>query len=123
MAGNLCTNMNEEGNSGQNYERQHRRSTDGTLTSIAESSVLKVLQYLITAIVLPAIGFGINSVATRLGDIEKAVNRYETVTATYELRIRGLEQMSAERSAVLRVLTEKVLVLEQEGRAQQRAAK
>lgn len=77
------------------------------LQQLADSAILKVIQYAITGIAVPLIGYGLNSIADRLSNIDRTVAAFNTTTATTELRIRSLETLSAERSAALRAVQDK----------------
>lgn len=78
------------------------------LQQLADSAILKVIQYAITGIAVPLIGYGLNSIADRLSNIDRAVASFNTTAATTELRIRNLETLSAERSSSLRSVQDKI---------------
>lgn len=77
------------------------------LQQLADSAILKVLQYIITGIAVPLIGYGLASIADRLAQIDRAVAAFTTTNATIELRVRALENTQAERTVQLRALQEK----------------
>lgn len=92
--------------SGHQY---HRRMAEQKLQSIADSALVKVLHYLITGLAIPLIGWGMTSILDRMGRIEDALGRNNTIVATYELRLQRLEQNNQERDVTIRLLTEKMI--------------
>ena len=86
----------------------HRRMSEERLQSIADSALLKVLQYIVTGIAIPLLLVSLNAVLNRLGDLESAINKYNTINATIELRLQTIERSRADQDAVIRVLTERV---------------
>lgn len=104
----------------QESNERHRRHADTKIGELADSSLLKLLQYLVTMIALPIITWAITNTAARLGEIEAAMHKINTINATYELRMRNMEQLSMERTAIISQLSNRVLVLEQEMRVIQR---
>ena len=87
-----------------------RRMSDERLQHIADSAILKILQYAITAIAIPLIGGSISVVLDRMTALEKAIQKNDTTAATYELRLQTLERAQIERDTSIRLLTEKTIV-------------
>lgn len=94
-----------------------RRVSEQKLQSIADSAILKVLQYILTAVFVPLSFMALNAVLGRLQSVEDAINKNNTAAATYELRLQSLERAQNERDTTLRLLTEKTLGNEYEIRA------
>lgn len=86
-----------------------RRMSDERLQVIADSAILKILQYVVTAIAIPLIGWSINMVLDRMTSLEKAIQKNDTVAATYELRLQTLERAQIERDTSIRLLAEKTI--------------
>lgn len=78
------------------------------LQQLADNAVLKILQYIITAIAVPAIGYGIATIAERLTAIDRALATLNTTSATTELRMRALESTVAARGADLQSIRDKL---------------
>lgn len=83
------------------------RATDLKLRTLADSALLKVLQYIVTAVALPLVAWGGSTILDRLTKIEDALNRAATVSATFELRVQALERTGVEREAAIKLLTER----------------
>ena len=98
-------------------EPYRRRVSEQKLQSLADSALLKVLQYIMTAVFVPLSFWALNAVLTRLQSVEDAVNKNNLATATVELRLQALERAQNERDTTLRLLTEKTLGNEYEIRA------
>lgn len=94
-----------------------RRMSEQKLQSLADSALLKVLQYLITAIFVPLSFMALSMVLNRISALEDALNKSASTTATYELRLQTLERAQAERDTTIRLLTEKSIVTEYEVRS------
>jgi hypothetical protein len=86
-----------------------RRMSDHKIQALAESAYLKVLQYAVTAIALPVVGWSLSTVLDRLNRIDEAINRQTTNAATVELRLQQIERGNSDRDVALRLLTEKVV--------------
>jgi hypothetical protein len=91
------------------YRPPRRRMSDHRLESLAESAVLKVAQYAVTAIAIPALAWFTNAVLDRLTKIETVINMATTQSATFELRVAALERAGIEREAAIKMLTEQYL--------------
>jgi hypothetical protein len=87
-------------------EKPRRRMADHKLEAVANSALLRVLQYAITGIALPVIGYGMTSILDRLGKFEEAVNKANQINATVELRLTNSERSNFERDTQLKLLTE-----------------
>lgn len=83
--------------------------SDHKLQALADSAVLKILQYVVTAIAIPLIGWAMSTVLDKLGRIDDAINRATTINATVELRLRAAEHALSEEASARKTLTEKVL--------------
>jgi len=92
----------------------HRRSTEQKLQNIANSALLKVLQYAVTAIMVPGLFLMANALLDRMEKIEEAIHKNNTVAATNELRMVNLERAQSDRDAQLRVMSDKMIAFEYE---------
>lgn len=92
----------------------HRRSTEQKLENIANSALLKVIQYAITAIMIPGLFLMANALLERMDKIEEAIQKNNTVAATNELRMGNLERSQYERDAQMKTLSEKTIIMEYE---------
>ena len=90
-------------------KNQHRRHTDQRLDLMANSSLLRVLQYLITGIMVPLALLFMNSAMTRLSKIEEAVQSADSNKATVELRLQTMERAQLQLTTTIQLLTEKVI--------------
>jgi hypothetical protein len=79
------------------------------LQDLANSALLKLLQYLITIIMVPAMIWGVNGVLDRLGKIEEAVRTADKNSAMTEMRLANLERSAQENATTTRLLAEKVV--------------
>lgn len=79
------------------------------LQDLANSASLKLLQYLITIIMVPAMIWGVNGVLERLTKIEEAVRTADRNSATIELRIQNLERTVSVTQTTTQLLSEKVM--------------
>jgi len=105
------------GPSSESGRPYHRRSTEMKLESIANSALLKVIQYAITAIMVPGLFWMASALLDRMGKIEDAIQRNNTVAATNELRMGNLERAQSEKDSQLKILSEKTIILEYELRS------
>lgn len=64
---------------------------DRKLQSLADSATLRVLQYLVTVVMVPAMLWSVSNVMARLDRIETAINAGNTLDATVELRLANVE--------------------------------
>lgn len=94
----------------------HRRMTEQKIQSFADSAMLKIMQFALTALFVPLSFIALNAVLTRISALEDAVNKANTANATYELRLQTLERAQVERDTSIRLLTEKSIVNEYEVR-------
>jgi len=88
------------------FDRLQRKAR---LQEVANSYVLKLLQYAITAIAVPAIGWSMSTLLERVGKIESSIQSNLTSNATYELRMQWVEQTSREKDLKIQSLNEKVI--------------
>lgn len=95
----------------------HRRSTEMKLEHIANSALLKVIQYAITAVMVPGLFWMASALLERMEKIEEAIQRNNTVAATNELRMGNLERSQSEKDSQLKTLSEKTIILEYELRS------
>lgn len=100
--------------SGHTYKR---RMSDERLQVIADSALLKVIQYAITGIAIPLVIWGANTILERLGSIEKSLQKSDTISATYELRLLNIERATQESKVQTQFLTNQVLGHEYEIKA------
>lgn len=92
--------------------RQHRRRGEQRLDAIANNALLKVLQFAITGLALPAIAYGITAMLGRMDALEKQFQQQNVISATTELRMLQTEKSVAENSINERNLRDRVLALE-----------
>lgn len=104
--------MEETGPMAFDDGRQHRRRGEQRLEAIANSALLRVLQFAVTGIALPLIGYGTTAMLGRMDTIEKQLQQQSVVTATTELRMLQAEKAVAETAINERNLRERVLALE-----------
>lgn len=109
----------ESGPGGLYNEKPHRRSGEQRLQALANSALLKVLQYALTGIALPAIGFGINTMINRMDSLESKFIAQDKADATKELRLLSVEKDVAETTSSTLALRDRVLALEFQTRMQQ----
>jgi hypothetical protein len=83
--------------------------TDHKMQAIADSALLKVLQYAITAIAVPGVMWFGNRTLDQLEKVEAATSLATLQGATFELRIKQLEATGIERKAAIELLTQQVL--------------
>lgn len=101
--------LSTQGKQSQGGHRYRRRMSDHRLDQLADSALLKVFQYVVTAIAVPVIAWSLNAVLDRLSKIENALNITTTQSATFELRVAALERVGIERDAAVKMLTEQAL--------------
>lgn len=75
----------------------------------ANSDLLKVLQYLVTAILLPLMFFVAKVGFEKLEHIQTMMQNLSTQNATFELRVQALERAGLTEEAARKVLMEQVL--------------
>jgi len=90
---------------------------DTRLQQIADSALLKVLQFAVTTIMVPAAAWFGGNLMDRLAKIEAALAAANTDKATFELRLQSLERGAEARQSSLVLLNEKVVRQEYEIRA------
>lgn len=93
-----------------------RRRGEVRLEAIANNALLKIVQFVITGVALPAIGFGINSMVTRLDRLEQKFIATDKDNATREMRLMAAEKTLSELSASHQTLRERLLSLEFQSR-------
>lgn len=82
------------------------------IDKIAESSVFKVIAPVLNALLAAVvIGYG-GRLVDRLDRMEALLAVAQTDKATIELRVKALEVLVPERTAMLKMLSDKVLMLE-----------
>ena len=97
----------------------HRRNGERRLEALANNALLKVLQFALTGIALPAIGFGINTMINRMDSLESKFIAQDKADATKELRLLSVEKDVAETTSSTLALRDRVLALEFQTRMQQ----
>jgi uncharacterized membrane protein len=95
--------------------------SDQRLQNIADSAVLKVIQYVITAIAVPVIGWATLTVLDRIKGLEETIAKGNVTNATYEYRMLSMEKSIAQLSETNRLLADKVLSHDYEIRALKKA--
>lgn len=98
--------------------KPHRRSGEQRLEALANNALLKVLQFALTGVALPAIGFGINTMINRMDSLETKFIAQDKADATKELRLIQVEKLVAETSSSNLALRDRVLSLELQTRLQ-----
>lgn len=83
--------------------------TEQKLQGIADSAVLKVSQYVITGIFVPLLLWAVYTVSERLSNIEKGINKSNTINATVELRLQSIERTQNRAENTLDMLTERTV--------------
>ena len=92
--------------------KPHRRSGEQRLEALANNALLKVLQFALTGVALPAIVFGINTMINRMDSLEAKLIAQDKADATKELRLIQAEKQVADVSSSTLALRDRVLVLE-----------
>lgn len=80
--------------------------TTDQLRTLADSALLKVIQYGITTVAVPLAIWGGNTILDRLGKIEEALNKAATISATFELRMQSVERARADYEATNKLQVE-----------------
>lgn len=93
-------------------EHPSRRRGEQRLEAIANNALLKVMQFLVTGIALPAALWGINAVINRMDRLEAQFQAQDKTNATTELRLLQTEKTAAELTAQNQALRERVLSIE-----------
>lgn len=101
--------------------KPHRRSGEQRLEALANNALLKVLQFALTGVALPAIVFGINTMINRMDSLEAKFIAQDKADATKELRLIQAEKQVADVSSSTLALRDRVLVLELQSRMQPNA--
>jgi hypothetical protein len=101
--------------------KPHRRSGEQRLEALANNALLKVLQFALTGVALPAIVFGINTMINRMDSLEAKLIAQDKADATKELRLIQAEKQVADVSSSTLALRDRVLVLELQSRMQPNA--
>jgi len=94
----------------------HRRRGELRLESLANNALLKLAQFVLTGIAMPAIAFGINAIFQRMESLEKQFIAQDKANATAELRLISTERSVSELLAANQALRERVLSLEFQSR-------
>lgn len=79
-----------------------------SLQRLADSAALKVLQYAVTGLMVPAVLWYGGKTLERLDRMEALLAQANIDRATVDLRLQSVERQLAERAAVLSALAEKV---------------
>lgn len=83
--------------------------SDHKLQAVADSAILKVLQYVVTAVAVPGLVWFGNRTLAELDAVKAATQLATLQSATFELRIKQLEAVGIERQAAINVVREQVL--------------
>lgn len=94
-----------------------RRTSDIKIQAIADSAVLKVLSYVVTALLIPFGGWFCSSLLDEVKDIKRQLGVYQVDKATVDLRLLALEKYRAEAEQRGRLTSEDVLRLQLEQKA------
>jgi cell division protein FtsB len=86
-----------------------RRMSDHKMQAIADSALLKVMQYAITGVAVPVMLWFGNSTLARLEKIETTTAVAAIQNATFEQRLKQLESSGYERQAAINLLRDQVL--------------
>lgn len=92
----------------------HRRMNEQRLDRIADSSLLKILQYIITGLLIPLLLWIGSAFLDRMSKIEGSVQKLTEVAGTNELRMTNLERSNSERDAAVKLLERQIIGLEYE---------
>lgn len=79
------------------------------LQQLADSALLRVLQYVVSGVMLPlALWFG-NRVLNEMDDIQSAQNRQAITSAELVLKVQALEREGIDRATAFNIIREQVL--------------
>ncbi len=95
--------------------------SDHRLQNIADSAVLKVIQYVVTVIMVPVMGWAVLTVLDRIKSLEETIQKSNVTAATYEYRMVTLEKSVTQLTETNRLLADKVMNHDFEIRALKRA--
>lgn len=93
------------------------------MQKVADSALLKVASYAITAIMVPSMFVLGTRLVERIDRLEVLLAVSQTDKATMELRLHSMEALAVERGPVIKALQDKVLMLEFKMEDQQRPRK
>lgn len=82
------------------------------LASWVDSAALKLLQYVVTLVLLPAVAWGLNMVVEKLSSIDARLAKSETINATVEVRINSIERVNDAQSAALQSIDSRLRATE-----------
>lgn len=94
-------------------DKAHRNS----LGAWVDSAALRLLQQIVTVVLLPAAVWGLNLVVERLAKIDERLARGELTAATAELRVQHIEKTNEAQNTVLTSHDARLRNLESEVRA------
>ena len=83
--------------------------SDEKLQKVADSALLRVLQYVVTGLMIPLAVFLSSRALNQLDAIQAALTKADKDAALYELRLQAVERGNAERDTAIRLLTENSL--------------
>ena len=92
--------------------RPHRRRGEQRLEAIANNALLRVLQFAVTSLAMPAIAYGITAMLGRMETLEKQFQAQTVVSATTELRMLAAEKGVTEATINERTLRERIIAIE-----------
>lgn len=93
------------------YGEKHRRAGEQRLDNLANSTVLKLLQNLITVVLFPIIAWVGSSMVDKMGKMEESLNTLKSNRDVTEIRMLTLEREKSEMVAKIEALRERVIVL------------
>lgn len=94
-------------------EKQDR----GSLVNWVDSAALKLLQQIVTLILLPAAVWGLNIIVDKLSRIDDRLAKSEISAATIELRLQQADRINDAQNAIVNGLEVRVRTLESDMRA------
>jgi hypothetical protein len=94
-------------------EKQNRNS----IADWVDSAALKLLQQVVTLILLPAAVWGLNVVVEKLGKIDERLAKGEISAATIELRLQQADRTNDAQAAMINQLEVRLRTMESEMRA------
>ena len=91
----------------QNSSMDHEPRRRISASDLADSSLIKILQPIIIAILVPLVAWGGNKVLDRMDKLEAAIYTNNNTTSGYEFRMKALEASLTKLEAEKAVTQEK----------------
>lgn len=92
----------------------HRRKPEVRMENFANNPLVRVIQFLVTSLLIPLILWIGNAQLDRMSKIESSVQELTSISKVNELRMSNLERSQSDRDAQIKALTEKSIVLDYE---------